>query len=209
VQDSKKKAILLGYSGHAYVAAEAAELLGLELLGYCDKSEAKSNPFGYHYLGDERDLKASVWSLGLPFILGVGDNKVRALIAKRVQEQGEVCLTVVHPNASVSKMAEIGTGSFIARNCAINPLVKIGKNVIINTSAIIDHECEIGDGVHIAPGSVLAGNVKVEAMTFIGANTVIKEGVKIGAGVIVGAGSVILRDVPAGAIIYGNPGKIR
>ena len=39
------EAILLGYSGHAFVVAEAASLQGFKLLGYAEKDKKDLNPF--------------------------------------------------------------------------------------------------------------------------------------------------------------------
>jgi sugar O-acyltransferase (sialic acid O-acetyltransferase NeuD family) len=205
VPNSKLEAILLGYSGHGLVVAEAAELNGINLLGYADHKELLSNPYALDYLGDERESDFKGWMRCKYYLLGVGENRVRARIAKRVWDAGANCLTIIHPSAMLSKYIEIGQGSFLARNVSVNPLVKIGKGVIVNTSASMDHECIIGNYAHIAPGAVLAGNVKVGVYSFIGANSVIREGVNIGDGAIIGAGSVVLKDVEANTKCVGNP----
>lgn len=204
--DLNKKVVLLGYSGHGYVVAEAVIQLGHDLIGYADEMKQEKNPFEIYYLGDERTADFE-WPLEASYVLGVGDNKIRFKIAQRVKSNGGRLLSVIHPQASISKDLKIGSGSFISRNVAVNPLVEVGENVILNTSCSIDHECVIEDNVHIAPGVVLAGNVKVAEGAFVGANSVVKEGVRIGEGAIIGAGSVILRDVAAGKRVAGNPGK--
>jgi acetyltransferase EpsM len=206
VHDSSKKVVLLGYSGHGYVVAEALLQLGYHLIGYADEGEHEKNPYNIPFLGDERSPDFD-WHREVSYALGVGDNKIRSKIAQRVKSNGGRLLSVIHPQASISKDLKIGSGSFIARNVTVNPLVKIGENVILNTSCSIDHECLIEDNLHIAPGAVLAGNVKVGKGAFVGANSVVKEGVRIGEGALVGAGSVIIRDVGAGKHIVGNPGK--
>jgi acetyltransferase EpsM len=204
VHDSTKKVVLLGYSGHGYVVAEALLQLGYDLIGYADEGEHEKNPYNIPFLGDERRADFD-WSLEVSYALGVGDNKIRSKMAQRVKSNRGRLLSIIHPQASISKDLKIGSGSFIARNVAVNPLVEIGENVILNTSSSIDHECLIDDNVHIAPGAVLAGNVKVGKGAFIGANSVVKEGVTIGKGAIIGAGSVVIRDVSPVAKVFGNP----
>jgi acetyltransferase EpsM len=198
----------LGYSGHAFVVAEAYQLSGGSIDGYSDREEKKLNPFNLPYLGNESDSHFAFWHASNRFILGIGENTVRLKLAAMVRERGGQCLTVVHPSASVSSSASIGAGTFIARNVAVNPLCQIGANVILNTSCSIDHECVVSEGVHIAPGVVLAGNVEVGKSSFIGANSVVKQGVKIGENVIIGAGSVVLKDVPDYTTAVGNPARM-
>jgi sugar O-acyltransferase (sialic acid O-acetyltransferase NeuD family) len=200
------KAILLGYSGHGYVVGEAAILSGIELIGYAELKVLEQNPYGLAFLGDETKERFN-WEVCNKYVLAVGANNIRAKIANRVLEKGGKCLSVIHPDASLAKNVQIGEGTFVARNVAVNPLVQIGDNVILNSSCTIDHECQISANVHIAPGAVLAGNVRVGEGSFIGANSVIREGVKIGKNVVIGAGSVILTDVYDDQVVVGNPAK--
>ncbi|MNQ98129.1 UDP-N-acetylbacillosamine N-acetyltransferase [compost metagenome] len=203
-----KEVILVGYSGHAYVVADAILGIGLNIVGYSDKEETNSNPYNLTYLGFERDIDFIGWSKEIPFVLGIGDNKLRQKISNLIQENGKEVQTIIDKTAVVSENVSIGAGSFINRNVTVNSLVKIGKNVILNTGCIIEHECILQNSVHIAPGAVLAGNVTIGERSFVGANSVVKQGVNIGKDVVIGAGSVIIADIPDGKKVVGNPGRI-
>lgn len=202
-----KKVILVGYSGHGIVVAEAAMMAGINLLFYTEKSEMKFNPFEINYIGFESDLNFEFWNSNMDFIIGIGDNFLRQKIGELITSKENKILNVINPSASVSKYCNMGYGNFIGRNASINPLAQIGNLCIVNTGCIIEHECKIDDYVHIAPGAVLAGNVHVGQNTFIGANSVIKQGVKIGKNVIIGAGSVIIQDIPDFKKMVGNPSR--
>lgn len=204
---SDKKIILVGYSGHGYVVAEAALLSGLALEFYTEFCEQKKNPFRLEYIGFEGAENFTGWYKDASFILGIGDNDLRFKVARLISDKNKMTETVIHPAASIAKDVLIGEGSFIARNASINPLASVGKYCIVNTGAIIEHECVIEDGAHIAPGAVLAGNVTVGERSFIGANAVILQGVTIGKNVIVGAGTVVLKDISDNRKVVGNPGR--
>ncbi|WP_242919262.1 acetyltransferase [Pontibacter liquoris] len=201
--------ILLGYSGHAYVVADAIKKLGLDLIGYCDRSEAKFNPFYLKYLGDEKDENTltQIKAYDASFFIGIGDNVIREKLTEYLTERKLNNTSIIHPSAIVAGYAAIGNGSFISAGAMINPMAQIGKGVIVNTGAIVEHECNIGDYAHIAPGAVLAGNVMVGKSSFIGANAVVKQGVKIEDSVIIGAGTVVINDVAANQTWVGNPAR--
>lgn len=204
---SDKIAILIGYSGHAYVVAEAAIEMGIDLQYYSDINQLVKNPFELRFLGDDNAKDFLGWNRGLGFILGIGDNKVREDIGIKIAERNESLLTIIHPSASIAKYAKIGNGVFLSRNVSINSFVTIGDYSIVNTGSILEHECSIGIAVHIAPGAVLAGNVTVGDRSFIGANAVVKQGVVIGKNVIIGAGAVVLKNLPDNTIVAGNPAR--
>ncbi|MBA6153407.1 acetyltransferase [Gelidibacter maritimus] len=201
------KTILAGYSGHGYVVTEAALLSNIKIDGYLEPKEVFPNHFNLNYLGFEMDPNFE-WDRDINFILGMGDNQIREKLGRFIKSKSKKILNIIHPSASVTKMLTLGSGNFIARNAAINPLVEIGDYCIINTGAIIEHECVIENAVHIAPGAVLAGNVKVSENAFIGANSVVKQGVTIGRNVVIGAGSTVIRDVPDHQVWIGNPAKL-
>ena len=205
---SDKDIVIAGYSGHAFVVIEAAELLGKNVIAYTDKVKASKNPFLLSYLGCETDDSFDFQGKKHQFVLGLGDNNLRFKIAKILVKNNQEIVTIVHPESNVSAHISIGKGVLVARGACINPFVEIGNYSILNTNCSIDHECKIGEAVHIAPGAVLAGGVKVGDRSFIGANSVIKQGVKIGKDVIIGAGTVVLNDIPNDSKVVGNPGRI-
>lgn len=205
---STNKNVILGYSGHAYVVMEAANKMGISISYYADKVQTATNPFGLAYLGFEGDDDFKGWYGDYRFILGVGDNMIRERLAVMVNQKGKALQKIIHPTSEISSDVELGDGTFVAAQVAVNPLAQVGKFVILNTASVIEHECIINDGVHIAPGAVLAGNVSVGKRSFIGANAVIKEGVTIGDDVIVGAGSTIINDIADQQKVVGNPGHL-
>lgn len=199
--------VIIGYSGHGLVVAEAALLRGDPLKYYTEKEIVNFNPYQLEYAGIEGSdefLNKKITS----FVLGIGDNNLRYNLAKKIEKLGLKAPNVNHPHSEISRYAKIGKGNFFAKGSLISAFATIGNYCIINTGAIVEHECVLEDGVHIAPGCILAGNVHVGEKAFIGANAVIKQGVRIGKNVIIGAGSVIIKDVDDGLKIVGNPGRI-
>ena len=203
----KNEVVLVGYSGHGFVVAEAAIEAKHSPVFYTDIKRCALNPFELTYIGFDGDDDFPGWNKGYQFILGIGDNKIRESIALKLLARRETLLTIIHPDSSLSKNIRIGSGVFISRHVSVNSFAEIGDFTILNTGAIIEHECKLGNAVHIAPGAVLAGNVEVGDRSFIGANAVVKQGVKIGKDVIVGAGSVVIADISDGKKLVGNPAK--
>ncbi|GAB2770416.1 acetyltransferase [Salinimicrobium soli] len=204
---SNKKVVLVGFSGHGIVVADAALEQGLEVMFYTDKQPVEENPFNLKYLGFEADPEFKFWNQEYRYALAIGNNGIRRKTAETILKRGKELVNIIHPHSFMSKWVNLGIGVFVNNNAAVNAKVTVGNYCIINTGSIVDHECRLGDAVHIAPGAVLAGAVIVGDNTFIGANSVIKEGVRIGKNVVIGAGSVIIDDVADNVKIVGNPGR--
>jgi sugar O-acyltransferase (sialic acid O-acetyltransferase NeuD family) len=202
-----KPIVLIGYSGHAFVAADIFLSMGCIVAAYCDKEEKLLNPFSLKYLGQDSDAAVVKLLKDYNYFISVGDNVIRRKIYERLITQSGEPVNAIHKSSVISPSATIGKGVFIAASTTINPLVKIGNGVICNTSCSIDHECVVGDFAHIAPGAVLCGNVLVGENSFVGANAVVKQGITIGKNVMIGAGAVIVKDIPDNSTIVGNPQK--
>lgn len=198
--------ILVGYSGHARVVADAAMQSGIRISYYTEIREVEYNPLALKYFGNESENDFRGWGNHYGFILGIGDNMKRFELARFILSKGENLLTVIHPRSVVSEFASIGQGTFIAAQSTVNAFAEVGRFAILNTNSVVEHDCKVEEGAHIASGAVLAGNVRVGKRTFVGANAVIKEGITIGQEVTVGAGSVIIDDIPDGKTVVGNPG---
>lgn len=206
--NKNKKIVLIGYSGHAYVAAETIIQAGYRIMGYLEKKEHPYNPYNIKYLGYEQDEIIVKELSQYSFFPAIGNNNLRNKVYDAMKVFNYEFITATHPKANIASMVNLGEGTLICQGANVNTLVTIGRAVIINTGAIIEHECNIGDFTHIAPGAVLAGRVSIGTKTFIGANAFVKQGVCIGKNVVVGAGSVVLSDIPDNHTYAGNPAKI-
>lgn len=200
-----KEVVLIGYSGHAYVAAEILLAAGLTPAYYCEREEKKLNPYNLRFLGTEQESISSLKTYKC--FIAIGENQIRRKIADFLTQHNVILTNAVHPSAIVSTTASIDQGVMIGAGTIINAQAVIGQGVICNTACIVEHECRVGSFVHIAPGAVLCGDVTIGDNSFIGANSVIRQGVRIGRNVTVGAGAVVLADVPDNTVTIGNPSK--
>lgn len=201
-----KDLIIIGYSGHAYVAIDIALALSFNIIGYVDTNEKKLNPYNLKYLGTDEILLQNQYS-DTELFIAIGDNHIRSKIFQKLKEKYPFA-SLFHHRSVQASLSKIGEGTMIASSAVINPLVDIGNACIINTGAIIEHECKVGHYTHVGPGAVLAGNVTIGESTFVGANSVTKQGVTIGSNVTIGAGAVVINDVPHNSVVVGNPARI-
>lgn len=200
--------IVIGYSGHAFVACGILKAAGQPISGYCDKEEKSYNPFGLKYYGSELSNEAMAAMTAHGSFIAIGINSVRNGIYEELSMKGIRFFNAIHPSSVIDASAIVAEGAaLIAANVTINPLAKIGTGAICNTSCVIEHECVVGDFAHIGPGAVLCGNVKVGAQAFIGANAVIRQGVTIGNNATIGAGAVVIKNVPDNVTVVGVPAR--
>jgi len=200
--------IVIGYSGHAYVACSILKAAGINPTGYCDNEEKTQNPFGLIYFGTEISPQGIAALNSHPFFIAVGNNHIRKNIYELVEARNLLPVSAIHPSAIICPTASIAAnGVMISAGTIINPLSTIGKGSICNTGCIIEHESYVGDFAHIGPGAILCGNVKIGNQTFVGAGAVIRQGITIGENVMIGAGAVVIKDVPDNTRVMGNPAR--
>lgn len=107
--------------------------------------------------------------------------------------------------------------------------IRAGRNLFVNYDCIFLDVApiDIGDDVQIAPAVQLytathpldpdvrrsgleSGRpIRIGNNVWIGGGAIVLPGVTIGDDAVIGAGSVVTRDVPAGAVVVGNPARIR
>jgi len=129
----------------------------------------------------------------------------------------------IHPNAHVSKDAQIGIGTKIWINAQVRENSKIGKNCIISKDTYIDTGVTIGNNCKVQNGVSIYNGVIIEDEVFVGPNatftndkvprafdenwkitpTVIKKGASIGANATIVCGVTIgeYAMVAAGSVV--------
>lgn len=156
----------------------------------------------YMYNDDDYDS-----TLTDPWVIAIGDNKSRKLIANKLKADNKKFTTVIHHTA----IGDInpGEGSQIMMGSVVQVGTKIGKHCIINTSASIDHDCVLEDFTFIGPNATILGGVKIGEGSYIGGGAIVLPYIKIGKNCMIGAGAVVTKDIPDDSLAYGNPAKLK
>jgi sugar O-acyltransferase (sialic acid O-acetyltransferase NeuD family) len=199
--------ILYGAGGHGKVVLDALFLAGInskDLLILDD-----NNNLSEHKLFDcfINPISSIANLIDFPFHISIGNNATRFAIFNNMSKKSTNLLTIIHPNASISKFAKIGPGSFLGASSVVAPNASIRNCVIVNHGAVVDHDCFIGDFSHIGPNACLGGAVKVGSKVLVGAGSVILPGITIGDGAVIGAGSVVTSNVLPFSVAVGIPAK--
>jgi sugar O-acyltransferase (sialic acid O-acetyltransferase NeuD family) len=200
--------IVLGAGGNCRDIVDAMlDAGGFEPLGYLDDDPAKTQLSGLPVLGPLASWAEHSGAFFVDGLNGVELTPSKREMLDRLGIPRDRYVSVVHPTASVSRMASVGVGTVLLQNVTVNSEARIGDHVMVLPNSVVSHDAVIEDYCYLTPGVVLAGYVHLEQGAYIGAGAVVKHRVTVGAGAVVGMGSVVLRDVPAGTTVKGNPAR--
>ncbi|HEX9465661.1 MAG TPA: acetyltransferase [Alphaproteobacteria bacterium] len=221
MKTSGKPLIVVGAGDHARVLIDTLEDCGALIHGIVDQAlpAGHEGPFGHKVIGNDEALN-SLPRESFELVNGLGSIDTASLARRagaydQLVAKGWTFATVVHPQAFVSKYAEIGPGAQIMPRAAVCARATIGENSLINTSAIIEHDVKIARHVVVSSGAVLAGAIEVGELTHFGSAAfangtmilgavAVLQYVKIGKGCLIGMGAIVLRDVPDGTKVIGR-----
>ncbi len=119
----------------------------------------------------------------------------------------EASMNALHPDASLSPLAEIGYGILLGAGAVIEAFAKVEGPAILHSRAVVSTGATIAPFVIIGPGAVVGPGVTVEEGAFIGAGAVLAGEITIGKNARVGAGSVVIGPVEAKQTVFGNPAQ--
>jgi sugar O-acyltransferase (sialic acid O-acetyltransferase NeuD family) len=211
IDDDRTPLIIIGTGDHAHVILEALRAAGQVPSGFLQIDGSASHGVhwcGVHVLGDlTADLAWLDQVRAARFVVGIGDNRVRADAYERAVRVGLTPVTVVHPTATLLGGCTVGAGSQVCARAVVGVNANIGINTIVNTAATIDHDNVIGDHASVGPGANLAGRVTVGSYSHIGIAASVNEGITVGARCLVAAGAAVVSGVPDGVRVAGVPAR--
>ncbi len=194
-----KKLIIIGARGHGKVIADIAMKNGYEDIIFLDDDENIKECAGFEVVGKTN----KALQMKDDKVVAIGNSKVR----ERIQSKLQNVITLIHPNAVISRRVQIGIGTVVMAGAVINSDVVIGKGCIINTGASVDHDCKIGDFCHISVGAHVAGTCEISKRTWIGAGATVSNNIRICGDSVIGAGAVVVNDLEYSGVYVGIPAK--
>ena len=212
-----KKIIIIGGKGDGVVLASALEDLrtsGQEVMGYGflnDFETTGEKIAGLPVLGKPEKAIEFLENKDIFFmtaLLKVKESYQRARKIERLVIPQERYFSLVHPQATVSKTAKIGLGTFIGPHVNVMPNAIIGDHCSFRASASVGHDCVINDYCYMGANSTLNGRVNLKEGVHIGSNATVKERTTLGSYCVIGMGSVVVKDMPEFVIAFGNPARI-
>lgn len=196
---------VVGAGGHGRVVADAADLLGWDVVFFDDRA-AEVLP-EWPVIGRVDQLIEQPGQVD-GAIVAIGNNRVRLDLTRRLLSIGMTLPAIIHPAAVVSSRAQLGFGVFLAASARVGIGANLGTASIINTGANADHDCTLSDGVHLSPGVILSGSVTIGECSWIGTGSCVRNNIMIGANTVVGVGSAVVSDLPDNVIAYGTPARM-
>jgi sugar O-acyltransferase (sialic acid O-acetyltransferase NeuD family) len=206
--------LLLGSGGHARVVAETALATGRYnriafLDDRCNDTSPMSHQLGFPVIGPfALAFDSQIIDEYPAALVAIGNASIRLQWSPRLVSLGYELPCLIHPTAWVSPSAQLGLGTVVFAQAAIQAKVMIGISAIINTGCSVDHDSQLGDGVHICPGARVAGEVHVGKRSWVGIGASVIQQICIGADVTVGAGAAVVSDLPDGATVVGVPARV-
>lgn len=200
-----RKLVIIGASGHGKVIADIALKNQYEEIIFLDDDNTIMECAGLPVKGTTKDIEKY---LSWDFIVAIGEANVRKKIFDKLELKSCNIVSLIHPNAIISRRVQIEKGTVIMAGSIINSDTKIGKGCIVNTGASVDHDGIIQDFVHISVGAHVAGSVHVGLKTWVGAGAIVLNNLNICNECMIGAGAVVINDINIKGTYIGVPAKL-
>lgn len=158
--------VIVGAGGHGRGILEilhaAAEARGFPcpVRGFLDDAPGAPAVAGFSILGSVE--RAAELRAENRFVIGIGDPRVRAAVARKLDEFSASYAIAVHPSAILYREVSIGDGAVIGAGVVVAASTRLGPHSIVNLNATVGHDCVLSAFATVAPGANLGGNVHMK-----------------------------------------------
>lgn len=180
-----------------------------DLLGVYDDSLSAVNAerlqvLGVRYLGP---LDSAMSIPPQHYAIGINSPVVKERLSSKLDAAGWTAALLIHPDATVETLREIGEGSVIRAGVRIATNTSVGRHVHLNFNVVLGHDVVLNDFVSVNPLASVAGEVEVGRRCVIGTNATVLQGRSIGPDTIVGAAACVTHSHAGGATLVGVPAR--
>jgi sugar O-acyltransferase (sialic acid O-acetyltransferase NeuD family) len=209
-----RKVVIIGAGDHGRGVLEIlreASRTGprVEVVGFVDDAPNKhgASISGVPVLGGIDWIRSSR-ETDMHYVIAVADTRIKAQIARRLDQQPLAFETAIHPSVILAGGVRVEPGSILNAGVVVAYDTLICAHSTVNLNATVGHDCILGRFSTVAPGANIAGHVRVGEGGDVGMNATVAAGVTIGEWSSVALGSVVMKDVAAGQRVFGNPARL-
>jgi len=178
-----KNVIVCSLDGYAFEVIEYLNSMKTKdsytIKGYLDTSDdhiLEKHKLG-EYLGTIEAYSAIENDV---FVIGTMDLEKRASIIEIIEENKWQCINIIHPSATISPTAQLGTGNIIGPNCLIMSNTNIGDYNVFNYNCSVGHDSIIGQNNVFSSNCHLTASVAVLDSNFFGTKVSVIPEISIG-----------------------------
>nr|WP_309238298.1 NeuD/PglB/VioB family sugar acetyltransferase [Actinoplanes aureus] len=208
----RRPIVIVGCGGHGreifgiISAVNHAEGDPWKVVGFLDDAPTESNlgrldRLGVAWLGPG----ASLAQLDAHYVIGIGDPRVRAVVAAELDPLGRPAARLVHPAATVGLDNDLADGVVVFAGARITTNVSLGRHVHVNQNATVGHDSVLAEFVQVNPVAAVSGDCRIGREVLIGTSASVLQGRAVGDRSTVGAGACVVRDVSPDKIVKGVP----
>jgi sugar O-acyltransferase (sialic acid O-acetyltransferase NeuD family) len=140
--------------------------------------------------------------------LGIGRPHRRLSVARRVEQLGNPCPSLIHPHAWLGDRVNCSAGCIIFAHSSLTTEITLGTHVHINLNCNIGHDVWLGSFTSLYQSVSVSGNVRIGEGVECGVGSRLIPSVSVGAWSVIGAGAVLTRSLPANVTAVGVPAKV-
>ena len=204
-----KNIAIIGGGGFAKEVAEVAQMLGHQIYGvFADKRA----DIGYEYKGYLDELLAQKKQFdGVIVAIGAVNKEgilVRKIIIDFLTQYNIPAISLISPQAFVSRNANLGDGVYIGHSVIISIGSKVGNHCIFNHKADIGHDVIIGTNCSIAPQVFIGGGTKIANNVMIGVASTLMQGIEVGEFSVIGMRSLVIKSLKPHSFVFALPAKV-
>ncbi|KZZ30819.1 acetyltransferase, partial [Oleiphilus sp. HI0086] len=169
---TKRTLLIIGAGGHGQAVMDLAEITGeYSDIFFADDNAPSDEPvMGKEVVAKVEDVFKGDIKVDDVFV-AIGNNSVRKQIVERLKVEGFNLTSLIHPQATVSRYAQVEAGVAIMAGAYVGTSAVVRTGVVINANATADHDCVLHEFSHLGVGVQLAGGVEVGAMAWLQAGS--------------------------------------
>ncbi len=157
------KIAIFGASGLGREVADICLEIGYSEIVFLVKNEAEKCIWPNKVYLDTIEKVEELKSDGFKFAIGIGDPKIRKLVAEKYPLLDYPNL--IHPSATFGygqrKEIENSIGNIITAGCNITNNTSFGDFVLVNLNVAVGHDCIIENFVSLMSSATVSGNVHI------------------------------------------------